>query len=318
MKRYLTSATIILMVLSACLTVFGQDADFETQQRWQSLSEQERQAFRIWLRERYGARDRGRDTEQQLKMLEAEIEKLKAERGQFMVELTVIRELAKKDGAIKTIEGIEYLISKYQQAFEDKLQILQQRLQRLQKSYEQRVIRNAEAVKPTRKAPDFTLKTFDDKTVSLSDYKGKVVVLEWFNLECPFSRYHYDKASTMVNLANKYKNKKVVWLAINSTSHTTPEQNLEFAREHSLPFPILDDRSGKVGREYRARTTPHVFIIDRNGYIAYDGAIDDSPLGRKKNGVMNYVNEALAELTTGKPVSLPKIEPYGCSVKYER
>ncbi|HUW20311.1 MAG TPA: thioredoxin family protein [Sedimentisphaerales bacterium] len=166
------------------------------------------------------------------------------------------------------------------------------------------------------KAPAFMLKSFDGKEISLSDYAGKIVVLEWFNYECPFVRYHYEKAGTMVELANRYRDKNVVWLAINSTSHATPDQNKEFADRHKLPYPILDDRLGAVGRAYGAKSTPHMYIIDTNGVIAYSGAIDNSPLGREKEGVINYVDRALAELTAGKPVSAAATEPYGCSVKY--
>lgn len=163
------------------------------------------------------------------------------------------------------------------------------------------------------KAPEFTLANYDGKTISLSDYKGKIVVLEWFNYECPFVKYHYEKAKTMIELPNKYKD--VVWLAINSTGHLTTEKNKEFAEKHKLSYPILDDRSGKVGHAYGARTTPHMFIIDAKGNIAYNGAIDNSPMGKEEN-VINYVDKALAELTTGKEVSTPTTEPYGCSVKY--
>jgi peroxiredoxin len=167
-----------------------------------------------------------------------------------------------------------------------------------------------------KKAPVFTLTNYDGTEVSLSDYKGKIVVLEWFNYECPFVRYHYEKANTMVELAKKYKDKDVVWLAVNSTKHLTVEQNKDVVRKHKLGYPMLDDRSGKVGRAYGARTTPHMYIIDTGGSIVYDGAIDNSPLGREKEGVINYVDKALTELASGKPVSTAKTEPYGCSVKY--
>ena len=166
------------------------------------------------------------------------------------------------------------------------------------------------------KAPEFTLTNYDGKVISLSDYKNKIVVLEWFNYECPFVKYHYDKANTMVELGNKYKDKGVVWLAVNSTKHLTTEKNKDFADKHKLNYPILDDRSGKVGRAYSAKTTPHMFIIDTKGSVVYNGAIDNSPLGRKKEGAINYVDKALAELTAGKAVSIPNTKPYGCTVKY--
>jgi len=171
-----------------------------------------------------------------------------------------------------------------------------------------------------KKAPQFTLKSFNGKQISLSDYKGKIVVLEWFNDECPFVRYHYDKANTMVKLAKKYKPKNVVWLAINSTSHTTEQQNRNFAVQHNLPYPILDDRQGKVGRAYGATNTPDMFIIDAKGNIVYEGAIDNSPTGKPPEGQepANYVDRALSELISGKAVSIPETKPYGCSVKYAR
>ena len=167
-----------------------------------------------------------------------------------------------------------------------------------------------------REAPDFTLNSFDGKTISLSDYKGKIVVLEWFNYECPFVLRHYGNKSTMIGLANKYSDKNVIWLAINSTSHATPQANLEFAQQRSLPYPILDDRSGKVGRAYGALTTPHMYVIDTRGSIAYQGAIDNNESGRKTQGVINYVDKALTELTAGKKVSKTSTMPYGCTVKY--
>ncbi len=167
-----------------------------------------------------------------------------------------------------------------------------------------------------RKAPDFTLKSFDGKTIKLSDFKGKIVVLEWFNYECPFVLRHYGNQSTMIGLANKYKDKNVVWLAINSTSHTTPEANLEFAEKRKLPYPILDDRSGTVGRAYGAKTTPHMYVIDTKGSIAYQGAIDNDERGRKGPNAINYVDKALAELTGAKEVSTTDTMSYGSTVKY--
>ena len=144
------------------------------------------------------------------------------------------------------------------------------------------------------------------------------MVLEWLNFECPFVMYHYRQPNTMVKLANKYKDDNVVWLAVNSTSHTTPEANNDFAEKHKLRYLILDDRSGKVGHAYGAKTTPHMYVINARGNIVYAGAIDNSPMGKKKEGVINYVDQALAELTSGKAVSTADTKPYGCSVKYPR
>ncbi len=116
----------------------------------------------------------------------------------------------------------------------------------------------------------------------------------------------------------KYKDKNVVWLAVNSTNQATPEANRDFASKHKLPYPILDDRSGRVGRSYGAITTPHIIIVSKDGFVAYDGAIDNAPNGKTIDGgdKVNYVDKALSELTTGQPVSTPKTQSYGCSVKY--
>jgi len=174
----------------------------------------------------------------------------------------------------------------------------------------------ADKPETTKKAPAFELTGHDGKTTRLADHKGRIVVLEWFNYDCPFVKYHYEQAGTMIDLAAKYKDKNVVWLAVNSTNSLTTEKIKAFAEKHKLPFPILDDRSGKTGRAFEARTTPHMFVIDTKGQIVYSGAIDNSQLGRRKEGVINYVDKALAELISGKPVEISTTEPYGCSVKY--
>jgi peroxiredoxin len=122
----------------------------------------------------------------------------------------------------------------------------------------------------------------------------------------------------MTDLAAKYKDKNVAWLAINSTGHATAEKDKEFAQQFKIPYPVLSDFSGDVGHLYGAKTTPHMFIIDPNGILVYDGAIDDSPMGKKTEGAVNYVDIALGELTSGKKVTTPQTKPYGCSVKYKK
>jgi peroxiredoxin len=171
------------------------------------------------------------------------------------------------------------------------------------------------------KAPLFTLTNYDGKEVSLADFEGKIVVLEWLNYDCPFVKYHYETASTMVDLANKYAEKGVVWLAINSTNYATAETNKAFAQKDSIPYPILDDHKGNVGHAYGAERTPELFVIDRGGQIAYHGAIDNAPLGKLSEGQtekINYVDNALTELLAGKDVTVPETKPYGCTVKYAK
>ncbi|MGA2092060.1 MAG: redoxin domain-containing protein [Sedimentisphaerales bacterium] len=175
----------------------------------------------------------------------------------------------------------------------------------------------AEKAKPV-KAPDFTLVNYDGKEVKLADYTGKIVVLEWFNYECPFSRYNYEKTTADNDLAAKYKDKNVVWLAINSTGHQAAEKNKEFAAQFKVEHPILDDSTGTVGRAYGAMTTPHIFIIDAKGNIAYKGAFDNAPIGKipENEKYVNYADKALDELTAAKPITTAETKPYGCSVKY--
>jgi len=172
-----------------------------------------------------------------------------------------------------------------------------------------------DAVGQAAKTLDFALTDHNGKQVKLSDYAGKIVVLEWLNYDCPFVKPHYE-AGTFANLAKKYAGKDVVWLAVNSTEYADIKANKAWAQKYKLPYPILDDHSGKVGRLFGATNTPHIFIIDKAGKIAYEGAIDNAPLGKVEGEYVNYVDNALAELTAGKSVSLNKTKPYGCTVKY--
>lgn len=163
-------------------------------------------------------------------------------------------------------------------------------------------------------APDFTLEDQDGNKVSLSDFSGKVVVLEWFNFDCPFVQRHH-KAGTMAKLAEKFEGKHVVWLGINSTHYATQADNKKYQKEWNLGYPILADNSGKVGKLYDAKTTPHMYIIDKNGKLVYNGGIDDDPQGESETA-SNYVETALNELVADTPVSVAESKPYGCSVKY--
>ncbi|MBW7988776.1 MAG: redoxin domain-containing protein [Planctomycetes bacterium] len=301
-------------------------AEIDTRRKnFMNLSEEEKEKFRTEMQQRFGGRI-SLSREQQLKAISAiekQVAKLKAavlsigdsDRGQFRdlseEERTKLREKMAKAARerMTAIRAIEQQLAKLRGPGRP-----QQRPERLDRPQRQRPSRDTQS--SAKRAPQFELNSFDGKTVSLSDYRGKIVVLEWFNMECPFSRYHYETKNTMAELANKYKSKNVVWFAVNSTNHTTPKANKTFTDKRKLPFPILDDRSGKVGRAYGAKTTPHVFVINPRGRIVYDGAIDDSPLGKKKEGVVNYVDNVLAELTTGKTVSISNTKPYGCTVKY--
>lgn len=173
--------------------------------------------------------------------------------------------------------------------------------------------------KPGAKAPDFTLTGVNGQPVQLSALKGKIVVLEWTNYDCPFVKPHYgEQKYTMRDLAARYADKNVVWLTINSTHYATVETTRAWAEKHQLKQKVLVDKDGNVGKRYGAKTTPHIFIVNAAGNIAYRGAIDNSPRGRIPEGqeYVNYVDVALAELTAGKDVTVTETQSYGCSVKY--
>lgn len=179
------------------------------------------------------------------------------------------------------------------------------------------------AAKINEAAPGFTLADSRGGTVSLSDYKGKLVILEWTNHECPFVRKHYDSGN-MQQLQRNYTGKEVVWLSIISSApgkqgHVTGEQAEELTKtRNAAPAAVLLDPTGKVGQEYGAKTTPHMYIIDREGVLRYAGGIDSIKSTDQADikTAKNYVAQALDELLAGKPVSEPATAPYGCGVKY--
>ncbi len=172
-------------------------------------------------------------------------------------------------------------------------------------------------------APDFTAPDLSGKPVKLSDFRGKFVVLEWTNPECPYVRRHYDSGN-MPALQKEAAAKGVVWLAVNSTSAASgefksPEEMAKWlGAKGAEPKATLIDQDGKVGRLFGARTTPHMYIVDPQGKLVYAGAIDDKRWASvaETKSANNYVRAALAEAMAGKPVSVSATSPYGCSVKY--
>jgi peroxiredoxin len=171
----------------------------------------------------------------------------------------------------------------------------------------------AEVGKP---APAFTLKDDAGKEHSLAQYKGKVVVLEWTNPECPFVQRHY-QADTMQKTQAGFDAKKVVWLTVDSSAHHTPDTAKAFKKDEGVTNPVLLDTAGTVGKAYGAKTTPHMYVIDAEGVLRYAGAIDDDPRGKAQKAPTNYVKTAVDALLGGKPVPTPTTQPYGCSVKYK-
>jgi peroxiredoxin len=172
-------------------------------------------------------------------------------------------------------------------------------------------------------APAFTLSDVDGKKVSLSDFKGKIVVLEWFNPECPFVKAAHGTGTLKDYPAAATKN-GVVWLGINSNAAgaqgSGADKNRAAAKDFGMAYPLLLDEDSKVAMAYGAKTTPHLFVIDAKGNLAYEGAIDNAPMGKVEGGgeKTNYVEKAIASLTKGEPVATTHTTSYGCTVKYPK
>lgn len=173
-------------------------------------------------------------------------------------------------------------------------------------------------------APDFTLTDLNGQTHSLSSYRGKTVVLEWMNQECPFVVKHYDKSGNMPATQKAAKEQGVVWLTINS-GHPGAQGDFDKAKVEAwmkktgaAPTAYFRDQTGKVGKLYDARTTPHMFIIDPQGVLVYAGGIDDIRSANPDDiaKATNYVTAALTDLKEGRAVRTATSRPYGCSVKY--
>jgi peroxiredoxin len=181
----------------------------------------------------------------------------------------------------------------------------------------------ADAPKVGAKAPQFSLPDANGRTHSLDQYKGKYVVLEWFNPGCPFVQKHY-KSHNMQELQKKFTGKNVVWLTIDSSAPgaegylTAEEAKRQMAEWNMNSTALLLDPQGKVGHEYGATNTPHMYVIDPDGKLIYSGAIDNKPSTDPEDikGATNYVQVALEEAMAGKPVSNPTSRAYGCSIKY--
>lgn len=173
-------------------------------------------------------------------------------------------------------------------------------------------------------APDFTLLDVNGATNKLSDFKGKVVVLEWINHGCPFVVKHYAKGN-MQGLQADYTGKGVVWLSICSSAegkqgyYATSDWKKLNAEKGGKATAILLDPEGSVGKLYGAKTTPHMFVINAEGTLVYQGAIDEKPSTEPDDipGAKNFVASALDEVLAGQPVTTGQTKPYGCSVKYK-
>jgi peroxiredoxin len=173
-------------------------------------------------------------------------------------------------------------------------------------------------------APDFVATDSNGQTHHLAEYRGKYVVLEWHNNGCPYTQKHY-LSGNMENLQREWTARGVIWFTVISSAPgaqgyvTGAQENAYMLQMHAAPTAALLDPEGQLGHLYEAKTTPHMFVIDPQGVLIYDGAIDDraTPDPSDIAGATNYVSQALNEAMSGKPVSVPATRPYGCSVKYD-
>lgn len=182
----------------------------------------------------------------------------------------------------------------------------------------------AQSAKLNEQAPDFTLTDSKGKTHKLSDFKGKTVVLEWINFDCPFVVKHY-ASNNMQKIQKDYTDKGVVWLSICSSTEgkqghfDNTEINKRIADQKAKMSAYLIDEDGTVGKMYGAKVTPHMYIIDKSGKLVYQGAIDDIKSTDQEDikKAKNYVKNGLDEVLSGKAVTDKTTTPYGCSVKYK-
>ncbi|MBI5363491.1 MAG: redoxin domain-containing protein [Planctomycetes bacterium] len=173
----------------------------------------------------------------------------------------------------------------------------------------------AKAAELGKAAPDFELVDLDGKKVKLADFKGKLVVLEWFNPDCPMCDWAYSQGGPLTEVPERLKKEGVVWLAVNSDGKTATEvdKNKDFLKEKKAAVQVLLDPSGKTGKAYGAKTTPHCFVIDEKGVLRYSGALDNAPNGKAKEGETktNFVEKAISEIKGGKPVTTSETKSYG-------
>ncbi len=169
-------------------------------------------------------------------------------------------------------------------------------------------------------APMFSGTTADGRQIDLAQLieQDKIVVLEWFNPDCPYVKKVYEKTTLMNDLAAQYGSENIAWVAINSSHYADADYNRKWAEKWNISHPIVVDQSGEIGKMYGAKTTPHMYVINSDGTLVYDGAIDDNPTPSPRDETTNYVQLALQQVMADEAVATPQTKPYGCSVKYAK
>ncbi len=262
------------------------------------------------------ARNDAGDYQRRLADLEGRLKQLRSDHETLVHALHEIHAIADRERAGDTVASLNALIEDQTKEYQSRVRSMERGLGRL-RSIVQRIEDRTVVNRAGSKAPKFRLRGSDGKTVRLADHAGKIVVLEWVNPECPIAKQYYDRKVPQ-KLARKYQDEGVVWLGINSGRDQTTQQNRKFIETFDLDYPILEDPAGAIARLYGAKSTPHVFIIDRRGTIAYNGAVDDSTRSSraKKKTITHFVEDALSALVAGSTVKVPFTQPIGTPIAY--
>ena len=261
-------------------------------------------------------RNKAGDYQRKVTELEGRLKRLRSEHNALVHTLREIHTIADREQAGETVASLNALIEDQTREYQSRVQSMERGLGRL-RSIVRRIEDRKVVNRAGSKAPKFRLKGSNGKTVRLADHAGKIVVLEWVNPECPIAKQYYDRKVPQ-KLARKYQEEGVVWLGINSGRDQTAQQNRKFVETFDLDYPILEDPAGAIARLYGAKCTPHVFIIDRQGTIAYNGVVDDSTRSSraKKKTITHFVADALSALVAGSAVKVPFTQPVGTPIAY--
>ncbi|NQV34385.1 MAG: redoxin domain-containing protein [Phycisphaeraceae bacterium] len=254
----------------------------------------------------------------QLTDVQSQIRRIQAEQRKFNTDLNVIHALATEEEAAKTLDKINQLIKTRNTQYRTQLNNLNQKVMRIKTALTSVAKRNQAENRIDTVAPPFSAKTVTGEKVTSSQNKGKVIVLEWLNPECQFTRLAYQRGK-VTDLARQYANHKdVTWLGVCSARSNRPASLLKFIETHRIKHPVINDATGQMARLYYAKATPQFIIIGKDGKIAYSGAFDNSLPKPKDGKVTTYVANALTEILQGQPVTLASIPPAGTPIKADR
>ncbi|MCP4452939.1 MAG: redoxin domain-containing protein [Planctomycetes bacterium] len=263
-------------------------------------------------------RDMQANMTRQLTSAQSQIRKIEAEQRQFNADLKAIQALATEEKAAKTVAKINQIIKTRNTQHRTQLGNLKQRVLRMQTTLASLSKRNQAENRINTVAPPFSGTTVTGKKININQFRGKVIVLEWMNPECQFTRLAYQRGKVTA-LARHYANDhNVTWLGVCSASSNKPASLLKFIETHKIERPIIHDTTGQMAKLYYAKATPHFVIIGKDGKIAYSGAFDNSLPKPKDGKITGYVANAIKEILQGKPVTLPSTPLAGTPIRSGR